>query len=255
MAKEVMSKLDTVELIQRVSRPVLWHTDLHMGNIYSKPEDPSKICSIIDWQSNVVSPLYLQARFPEFLSVDDDYVLGLTEEPKLPQDYQNMDTDEKKLAELKFEDTKMSKFYELSTANQHLRAHHAFLMPQFTRELFIRCGEVCEEGAIPLRACLIEFADAWSAMGFTGECPFSFSEEDIRKHEQQFQDYRDFHRIQEIARKLLSTDSEGWISPQLDFTERQRMNKELLQEIMRRSNEYNKTKEEIQNIWPFREKE
>ena len=254
MAKEVMSRLDTATLINKVSRPVLWHTDLHMGNIYSKPEDPTKICSLIDWQSIVVSPLYLQARFPEFLSVDDDYVLGLTEEPKLPQDYQDMDANDKKLAELKFEDTKMSKFYELSTANQHLRTHRAFLMPQFTRELFTRCGEISEEGAIPLRACLIKFADAWSELGLLGECPFSFSEEDLRKHDQQFQDYRDFHRVQEIARKLLSTDSEGWISPQLDFAERHRMNTELLQEIMRRSNEYNKTAEEIRSIWPFREK-
>jgi hypothetical protein len=225
-----------------------------MGNIYSKPEDLSHICSIIDWQSIVVSPLYLQARFPEFLSVDDDYVLGLTEEPKLPQGYDSMDANGKKLAALKFEDTKMSKFYELSTANQHLRTHYAFLMPQFTRELFIRCGEVSEEGVIPLRACLIEFADAWGELGFLGECPFSFSEEDRRQHHQQFQDYRDFHRVQEVARKLLSTDSEGWISPQLDFVERQRMNTELLQEVMRRSNEYNKTAEEIQSIWPFREK-
>lgn len=253
MAKEVMSRLDTVTL-NRVSRPVLWHTDLHMGNIYSKPEDPTKICSLIDWQSIIVSPLYLQARFPEFLSVDDGYVLGLTEEPKLPQDYQDMDANDKKLAELNFEDTKMSKFYELSTANQHLQTHYAFLMPHFTRELFIRCGEVSEEGAIPLRACLIEFAYAWSELGFLGECPFSFSEEDIGRHDQQFQDYRDFHRVQEISRKLLSTDSEGWISPRLDFAERQRMNTEILQEIMRRSNEFNKTPEEIWSIWPFREK-
>ncbi|CAE6998145.1 hypothetical protein P3342_000765 [Pyrenophora teres f. teres] len=254
MTKEVMSRLDSVKLITRVSRPVLWHTDLHMGNILSKPEDPAKICSLIDWQSIVVSPLYLQARFPEFLSVDDDYVLGLTEEPKLPHNYQDMDTNDKKLAELKFEDTKMSKFYELSTANQHLRAHHAFLMPQFTRELFMRCGEVSEEGAIPLRACLIEFTNAWDELGFLGQCPFNFSEEDVRNHDKQFQDYRDFHRVQEIARKLLSTDSEGWISSQLDFAERQQMNTELLQEIMRRSIEYNRTAEEIWSIWPFREK-
>ncbi|KAF1912281.1 kinase-like domain-containing protein [Ampelomyces quisqualis] len=254
MAKEVLSRIDTVTLINRVSRPVLWHTDLHMGNIYSKPEDPAKICSLIDWQSIVVSPLYLQARFPEFLSVSDDYVLGLTEEPKLPQDYEDLDADDKKLAELKFEDTKMSKFYELSTANQHLRTHHAFLMPQFTQELFIQCGEVFEEGAIPLRASLIEFANAWSELGFLGDCPFSYSEEDIQNHDQQFQDYRDFHRVQTIARKLLCTDSEGWISPQLDFVKQQRMNAELLQEIILRSNEYNKTPEEIRRIWPFSEK-
>jgi hypothetical protein len=254
MAQEVMSRLDTVMLISRVSRPVLWHTDLHMGNIYSKPEDPTSICSLIDWQSIVVSPLYLQARFPEFLSVDDDYVLGLTEEPKLPHNYQDMDANDKKLAELKFEDTKMSKFYELSTANQHRGAHHAFLMPQFTRELFVRCGEVFEEGAIPLRACLIEFANAWSELGFVGECPFSFSEGDRRGHERQFREYRDFHRVQEVARTFLGTDDEGWIAPQMDFEERERMNAELLGEVMQRCGEYSMTAEEIRGIWPFRER-
>lgn len=82
-------------------------------------------------------------------------------------------------------------------------------MPWFARELFVRCDEVSEEGAIPLRACLIDFAYAWSELGFLGECPFSFSEEDMREHDQQFQDYREFHRVQELARKLLCTDSEG----------------------------------------------
>jgi hypothetical protein len=48
------------------------------------------------------------------------------------------------------------------------------------------------------------------------ECPFTFSEE-IQEHNHQFQEYRDFHGVHEIARKLLDTDSEGWISPQLDY--------------------------------------
>ncbi|KAL6711319.1 hypothetical protein ACN47E_005850 [Coniothyrium glycines] len=256
MTKEVMSRIDTVTLINRVSRPVLWHTDLHMGNIFSKPnpEDPAKICSIIDWQSTVISPLYLQARFPDFLSVDDEYKLGLTERPKVPHDFEIMDANDKKLAALKYENTKMSKFYELNTAHRHMRVHDALLMPQFTRELFIRLGEVSKEGAIPLRSCLIEFANAWSELGFLGECPFSFSEEEIQKHEQQFQEYRDFHQIQEIARKSLGTDSEGWISPYLDFEERQRMNTELLHEIMLKSKYFNKTPAEIHGIWPFCER-
>lgn len=249
-----MSRTDTVTLINRHLRPVLWHTDLHMGNIFSTPENPTAISSLIDWQSTVVSPLYVQVRFPEFLSVDDKYVLGLMERPKLPPDYSDMNINDRKMAEYNFQDTKMSKFYEISTANQHLRAHDALLMPQFTRELFIRCEAIYEEGAIPLRACLIDFANAWTKLGFLGECPFSFTQEDIQHHDQQFQDYRDYHGVQEVARNYLGTDSAGWISPQLDFAERQRMNTELLQEIMRRSNEFDKTPEEIWSIWPFREK-
>ena len=124
-----------------------------------------------------------------------------------------MDANDKRLAALKFEDTKISKFYKISTARQHIQAHDALLMPWFARELFVCCGEISEEGAIPLRACLIEFACAWSELGFLGERPFSFSEEDMLEHDQQFQDYRDFHRVQELAWKLLCTDSEGWISP------------------------------------------
>ncbi|KAF2677683.1 hypothetical protein K458DRAFT_446844 [Lentithecium fluviatile CBS 122367] len=238
MAREVMSKLDTVTLIDRVS----------------VPEDPTRISSLIDWQSIVVSPLYLQDRFLEFLSVEDDYVLGLTETPKLPQDYQNMDPDDKKFADLQFDESIMSKYYELSTVVQHLQAYHALLMPDFTREIFTRCGEASEKGVIPHRACLIEFADGWSELGFPGERPFSSSEEALRKYDQQFQDYRDFHRVQDIAKEGLSNDSEGWISPQLDFAERQGMNIKPLEEAMRRSSQFNKTPEEIREIWPFLER-
>jgi hypothetical protein len=75
MVREVMSLLDTGTIIDKFSQPVLWHTDLHMGNIFVSSKDPTKVISIIDWQSISVSPLLLQARFPEVLSIDSDFVL------------------------------------------------------------------------------------------------------------------------------------------------------------------------------------
>lgn len=89
-----MSRLDELELVTKVSEPVLWHTDLHMGNIYVSGKDPAKIVSLIDWQSIVISPLFLQARFPEFLPKEEDYALGTTELPKLPECYDEMDADD-----------------------------------------------------------------------------------------------------------------------------------------------------------------
>lgn len=250
MAKAVMSRLDSDTLIDRASQPVLWHTDLHMGNIYVSNEDSTKIVSLIDWQSIVVSPLFLQARFPEFLPVDEDYAFG-SEIPKLPPNYDQMDADDKEIAGFKLQEAKLAKAYELSSGSQNKQAYKALFIPSFLRELFVRCGEVSEEGVIPLRACLIQLSKAWNDVGFTGKCPFSFSEDDIQKHDQQFEEYRNFHRVQEIARTLLDTDSEGWVAPQLDFAMKQQQNEELLQLIMSRSNEYNKSPEGVQRIWPF----
>ncbi|KAF2276240.1 uncharacterized protein EI97DRAFT_377861 [Westerdykella ornata] len=252
MARDVMSRLVSQTLIDRVSQPVLWHTDLHMGNIYVSSEDHTKIVSLIDWQSIVVSPLFLQARFPEFLSVDEDYALG-SEFPELPQDYHQMDADEQEIAEFKLKEAKLAKAYELSTGPQNKQAYKALFLPSFLRELFIRCGEASEEGVIPLRACLIQLSEVWNEVGFTGKCPFSFSEDDRQKHDQQFEEYRHFHKVQEIAREHLDTDSEGWIAPQFDFAMKQQQNERLLQMVMHRSSEYNKSPEEVRRIWPFLE--
>lgn len=91
----------------------------------------------------------------------------------------------------------------------------------------------------------------WNDVEFAGKCRFSFSEDDMHKHDQQFEEYCEFHRVQEITRKHLDTDSEGWIAPQLDFAMKQQQNERLLQMVMYRSNEYNKSPEGVQRIWPF----
>ncbi|KAH3943357.1 hypothetical protein HBH53_176480 [Parastagonospora nodorum] len=250
MATEVMSRLDTGTIIDRFSQPVLWHTDLHMGNIFVSSEDPTKVVSLIDWQSISVSPLVLQARFPEILSLDPDFVLD-SAMPDLPEDYETLDAADKQIAEFKTRQARMAKAYEVASSVHNPQAYKAFFMPSFLQDLFTRCGEASEEGIIPLRACLIQIAEAWDDIGFEGPCPLEFSDEEIQRHSQQFQEYRDFHRIQELAKKLLDTDSEGWISPQLDFTLKVQQNKDLLEELMRRSNEYNKSPEEVRRIWPF----
>jgi len=254
MARKVVSRLPDPKLLAKLSEPVLWHTDLHMGNIYVPEDEPTKITSLIDWQSIVVSPLSLQARFPEFLPTSETYPLGTTKFPQLPPNYEEMDADDKQYAEHKFKEAKLAKAYELASGSENITAYKALQLPSFLRELFVRCGEVSEEGEIPLRACLIEYFKVWNHLGYAEECPISFSDDDVQRHEQQFQKYRDFHRVHELARNVLGTDFEGWITPQVDFAKKQQQNEELLQEVMRRSGEYNKSPEEIRKIWPYSER-
>jgi hypothetical protein len=251
MTKKVMSRLNERTLIGKVSEPVLWHTDLHMGNVYVAEGKPAQILSIIDWQSIPVSPLFLQARFPNFVTVGEDYPLGTKEIPKLPPDFDELNEEEKKITEQRLKDNITAKGYELCTGSKNIRGWKALQIPLFLRELFIRCAEASEEGVVPLRACLIEYAANWKDIGFEGECAISFSEEDLQKHEQQFEEYSNYHKVHELARDILGTDFEGWISPYVDFEMKRQQNTALLEEFVRKSSQYDMSPERMREIWPY----
>lgn len=241
--------LDSHPLLGQSAQPTLWHTDLHMGNIYVAPDHRTQIVSVIDFQSISVMPLFLQSRWPEFLKPPDNYTQGFTS-PELPDGYDNMDDESKLLARREWSQAKLAKAYEVSTYLEDRPAHTARNVPRVFRELFTRCGEVSEVGVIPLRARLIEIFQNWSSLGFIGSCPYSFSEEDIQTHEQQFADYQAWHEVQHLAQECLDTDAEGWISPELDIEEKRRQNRELLAMFIERM-AGEKSPEEARQMWPF----
>jgi hypothetical protein len=249
-----MSRLDEQTFVSRLSEPVLWHTDLHMGNIYVSEENPSQMVSLIDWQSIVVSPLFIQVRFPELLPIEEDYVLGPKDVPKLPPDYEDMDADDKEYAKYKYRQAILAKMYELNNVSKNFKGYKALHVPSFLRELFIRSGQVSEEGIIPLRACLIELSKMWTELGYSDPCPVIFSEQDLHRHEQQLEEYDNYCRVQKLAMEIIGTDFEGWITPQVDLEIKQQLNKDLLEEAVRRSNEFKMSSEKIRRIWPYQER-
>ncbi|KAH6704046.1 kinase-like domain-containing protein [Leptodontidium sp. MPI-SDFR-AT-0119] len=227
-AADLIDRLESHLSLEQNSRPTLWHTDLHMGNIFVSETEPSKIVSLIDWQSISVSPLFLQARWPIFLEPPDDYVKGFVH-PQLPSDFETMDEEDKGLATSKFKQASRTKAYETSTYLKNRDAYNAMNVPRVFRELFIRCGEVFEEGVEPLRACLIEISQSWEQLKLLGTCPFSFTPNEISAHDIAFEEYEEFHRVRKFALEYLDTDSEGWIAPAMDFDEKQAQNKALFE--------------------------
>lgn len=248
-AMSLMPLLDSHPTLIKSGQPTLWHTDLHMRNIYVAPDERSRIVSIIDFQSLSVLPAFLQARWPVFLKPPHNYVKGLVQ-PKLPDGFDELDEESKSLAEREWSQAKLAKAYEVSTCLENRVAYHAMNVPRVFRELFIRCGELSEVGVIPLRACLIEIYQNWSNLGFTGECPFSFTEEEIDTHERQFTEYQAWHEVQRLAWECLDTDAEGWVAPQVDFAEKRKQNKELLSMFIERM-AGERSREEAMKMWPF----
>jgi len=48
-------------VLEKFQQPSIWHTDLHLGDIFVSQDSPPQILSLIDWQSVPIAPLFLQA--------------------------------------------------------------------------------------------------------------------------------------------------------------------------------------------------
>ncbi|KAL5348084.1 hypothetical protein ACLOAV_006564 [Pseudogymnoascus australis] len=228
---KIMELLDANSILSHNAQPIIWHSDLHMGNIFVSPNDQSRIISFIDWQSISILPAFLQAQWPEFLKQPKNYPEGFVK-PTLPDGFENLDSSDKGLATLEWNQAKRAKAYEVSNFLENRPAHNAVNVPRVFKELFVRCGE------------------NWTLLGFVGNCPYSFSDAEIQENESRFQDYHAWHEVQELAKTCLDTDAEGWISPKLDFEEKQRQNKELLGLLIERMAE-EKAASEVTKMWPF----
>ncbi|KAH7397037.1 kinase-like domain-containing protein [Phaeosphaeria sp. MPI-PUGE-AT-0046c] len=128
--------------------PVLWHRDLHPGNLFIHE---GKISSIIDWQSCWVGPLILRARAPRILDYNGDIML------KLPPEYEEMSEDERRSVECKAQQSIQVYSYEHKTAgrnpllNRVLRYPHGKMLSNV-----VEFASASWDGDIlPRRDCLI----------------------------------------------------------------------------------------------------
>ncbi|KAI4166572.1 MAG: hypothetical protein LQ343_007942 [Gyalolechia ehrenbergii] len=237
-------------VLLKQSKPTLWHTDLHMGNIFVSAEDHSRITCFIDWQHTSISPLFMQVRWPIFLEPPEGYEEG-TKIPQLHPDFEKLDADGKETALADKTQATCAKTYELTTCYKNREAYSAkWRLNEVFRELFVRLGRTWEDGAVPLRECLSMIARLWTELGFLDPCPLTFTPKELESLEHQLSEYYKFHEVRTFAKKYLQTDDEGWIAPQLDFAERQAANKALLNLAIDRC-EGQKTPNEVRSMWPF----
>jgi hypothetical protein len=113
-----------------ISKPTLWHSDLHTDNIFVDPSQPTKILNIIDWQAVNVSPLFLQARHPSLVEFEGPIPEGF-EPITLPDDFDDMSEDEQRQAKNLRAAQSLYKLYEILMLRQ---------CPEIVRALRFRDG-------------------------------------------------------------------------------------------------------------------
>jgi len=208
-----------------VSDPVVWHTDLHLGNIFVSPNEPDTIEGIIDWQSSHIRPLSIQARFPEFLTPPKDYTFG-PQVPSLPDGFDDLSPEQQEQATKEKDLASRSKYYEMSSLTHNQHVYNAMKLDRRLWEPFTYCQLFSHGSLFPLRECLIHLSQDWSLLGLPGSCPFLITEHERRRHDEQKLQYEDCLYLWDLVKNQLLTDISGWV-PNDRWEATEKANKEL----------------------------
>lgn len=102
---------------KEISKPALWHPDLHGDNIFVNPDQPTEIISIIDWQAVNLSPLFLQARHPALIEFEGPIPEGL-KRIRLPDNFDDLSPEEQLEAKKLRAAQSLYKLYDIQTMQE-----------------------------------------------------------------------------------------------------------------------------------------
>ncbi|KAI9703932.1 MAG: hypothetical protein M1820_005714 [Bogoriella megaspora] len=166
-----------------LTKPCLWHDDLHDDNIFVDPQNPEKITAIIDWQSCHVSPLFKHNPDPAFLNWNglEPETLDLAPRPKLS----GLSPEERTAA-----------VREYATQNvfigwrklMHAKSPDLYRVIEFRKTaaygLLFLAHRMFEYGEAHFQSLLVDLRDSWNdlpAVTSNTPFPFYFSEADIER--------------------------------------------------------------------------
>ncbi|KAH7359797.1 phosphotransferase enzyme family protein [Pyrenochaeta sp. MPI-SDFR-AT-0127] len=239
-----------------LSKPTLWHSDLHTDNIFVDPSQPTKILNIIDWQAVNISPLFLQARHPSLIEFEGPIPEGF-EPINLPDGYDDMNEEEQHKAKSLRAAQSLYKLYEILMLRQ---------CPEIARALRFRdslSGQITglsslifNDGEPILQGMLIRLQDEWSTcVGPSIPCPLSFSPEDKTQQQRLEASWSEgVERMHEVLTEICAYQGwDGWVNHK---------NYPVYKERLLRCREnfldrYAKTEDERSrwiDAWPFKDK-
>ncbi|RMZ82285.1 hypothetical protein DV738_g1877, partial [Chaetothyriales sp. CBS 135597] len=206
--------------VQRLSHP-----DLNLSNVFVDPQTKD-ITSIIDWQGSRVAPLVLQAKIPRMVRHFEPLPPGLF----IPEKPDNRDTLDAKALEKIHESALCQKYYEVLTAKRNPGLYSAIMHNEshtapFIEPLLIVCGSWKNREMYKLRSSLIRIAEHWDELGpDLPECPISFGQEDVRRHDEELENIDYIQSIMEAFEKEGILPADGRVDPD-DFDALSEVNK------------------------------
>jgi hypothetical protein len=237
-----------------VSSAHIWHSDLHVANIFVDPSEPTKIVSIIDWQSTEIAPLYIQARQPHIIDYEGPPLYGL-ERPQPPKDLERLDVREKKKAESIYLQRSLCSLYNTLTHHQNPKLYAALQFQDTTSyTLLLLARNLLIDGEASYLLQVSEFESKWKDLPGAKGCayPFKFSAKEREEMEADVEGavrgMEAMHAIRQEIRELLP--EQGIVRHEIyeEALEALRQMKEQVIDEFAKSEHERKVWEEV---WPF----
>ncbi|OJJ50142.1 hypothetical protein ASPZODRAFT_128762 [Penicilliopsis zonata CBS 506.65] len=195
-SQEMMQRLVEDKRVQDAAAPTLLHPDFHMRNIFMSPEDPTIITGLIDWQSTSVEPAFIYANeTPDFAALPEESS-GVSS---------HCEERDRKDASICYQT------YDVCMKGLVPKLRPARLLdPTFFR-LFHYCHTTWRDSAPAVRQELIELSARWNELGLQGLCPYSPSDEEVKSHATDYEDFETVQKLKAWLKSSLHTNSDGWV--------------------------------------------
>lgn len=205
-SQEVMHKLTEDKRIQDAAAPTLLHPDFHKRNIYVSAEDPTVITGLIDWQSTSIEPAFIYANeTPDFAALPERSEEHAFDVGQGEQNYPGHEKREWKDASICYQT------YDVCMKGLVPKLRPARLLDPTLFRLFQYCHTTWRDSATAVRQELIELSSRWAESGLQGSCPFAPTEEELKEHARNYEDFETVQRLKLWLRDSLRTNSDGWV--------------------------------------------
>lgn len=162
----------------------LWHPDLHSENIFVDADDPTKIVSLIDWQSANLLPLFDHTRQLAILHYDGPEMSGL-ERPVLATDTDHLSLDERTQAIATYLDSSLVALYRTLVHGTNKPLYRAMEYCDSTSyKILLLAQDILVEGESLYQHYIASLKEAWTDLPEVRSrgnppFPFDFSDEEL----------------------------------------------------------------------------
>ncbi|GIJ86705.1 hypothetical protein Asppvi_005598 [Aspergillus pseudoviridinutans] len=201
-----MLKLIKDKRMQDAATPALLHPDFHKRNIYVSAQDPTVMTGVLDWQSASIEPAFIYANeTPDFAALPEETEGNIFEDGQDEQKVPGQKEREWKDALICYQT------YDVCMKGLAPKLRLARLLDPILFRIFQYFHTTWRDSATALRQELIELSARWTELGLQGSCPFSPTEEELKKHARDYEDFETVQKLKLWLRNSLHTNSDGWV--------------------------------------------
>ena len=236
-----------------LSKPALWHPDLHGDNIFVNPSQPTEIFTIIDWQAVNLSPLFLQARHPALIEFEGPIPDGF-QSINLPENFDDLSPEEQLEAKKLRAAQSLYKLYEIELIHQCFDIARALrFRDSLPGQITGLSGSIFSDGEPIVQGMLMRLQEEWSTcVGLSAPCPLSFT---VEEKDRQREDEAKWSKGVELMDEFLGQVGaywgwDGWVNHSNYEVMKERLGR-CREDFLSRHSVIDKEKRQWMEVWPF----